>query len=690
MASAWSDLKDGVLRKFCFLEVVLAGHARIARNNSSRDAEATFMGFLEFIEKQAKAHGGQTWNLAGDGGLFAFCDDDVTVMAAQGVNSALAILAKLPDLNATRSKVKEEVRVQIAVHMGDACYYHQTGRIQSDDISFVSNLGKRGTAENSVSLSNSVYRELAEEAIRSRFRGSVTFEENYVYVLEGTEGTPPSLGPKVEPAPAVFEGIHPQEVPVGRAFLRVGREEDNDIQYDVPVVSRHHAIVYRAEQGYHLYDLASTNHTYVDGQIVAFAAISAQNQVTLGRSQVLDFSELDRQFAKIEVQGGGLAEVDIVRFGSALDNEIVLGDPEVADYQGIIRKCGGQVFIYDAQIPARMRINSQPVNHGQIRPADRVMIGRAQQLLWSQIAKAFEERRTPHGKRSGSTGKTNVLAGRLRDLIRQQQETQRRNRNIAIAAGGIILVLLIALGIQLQLGGDRLSEAAEKNRSAVVMVIRKDAPAETASTAAPKSYADIGGIRMEVFSDTGANGLSYGSGFLCEYRDGSVVITNRHVAQAEEGRTVKLTVRLQGLISEYDVEVLKIHPTQDVAILGFRDPPPGITGVELDSEWQRVRDGDPVALMSFPLGMQGQESAQIKADLIKGNISNRLYDHIKYTLASAPGASGGPIFNQDGKVIAINRGGSIDETGRHYQGLNWGIPIRAALELLHSKQDLGG
>lgn len=683
MASAWSDLKDGVLRKFCFLEVDLAGHSEIARNNSTRDAEATFMGFLDFIEAEAKARDGQTWSLAGDGGLFAFYNDDVTVMAAQAVNSALAILDKLPEFNATKSKVKGEVRVRIAVHMGDARYYQQTGRIQSDDINFVAHLEKKATPTNSISISANIYRELAEDSLKNRFREHGVFEERSVYVLAGTEGELPPASPKAEPAPEAPQGAPAAEVAGGRTFLRLGREADNDIQYDVPIVSRHHAVLYRSEQGYHLYDLASTNHIYVDGQPAVFAAVSPHSQVTLGRTQALDFSELDRRLSEIKAQGktGLLADVDFVRFGSALDNEIVLGDPEVAEYQGIIGKQGSETTIYDTQNPARIRVNGQPVTHAPIKPTDQVTIGRSLELPWIQIAAAFEERRAPQNKTGGTTGKT-IINALLSALQKNQREAQKKSRAIVMAGGGAVLVLLMALGAQLYFGGDRLSEAVEENRNAVVMIVRKDAPAAKGGAQTPQQYADIGGIRMQVFSDTAEDGRSYGSGFLYEHHGKLVVITNKHVAQPASGKTMNLAVKFQGRSVEYEAEVLSIHPTQDIAVLSLKEKPPGMSGVELDPDWQQVKDGDQVASMSFPLGMQGQESTQIKADLIRGNISNKLTDHIKYTLASAPGASGGPVFNREGKVIAINRGGSIDEAGRHYQGLNWGIPIRFALELL--------
>lgn len=202
-ADAWSDLREGAIRKFCFVEIDLAGHSAIAANNSTRDAEATFSAFLDYIEEKATAHEGQAWGLAGDGGLFAFYDDDVTTMAEQATAAALDIVDHLDEFNATKSRVKQQVRVRIAVHLGDARYFKQTGRIQSDDINFVAHLEKGATKPDSVSISSNVYRELTQEELQNRFRDNGTFEGRSVYTSAPPEeeAQPAPAAPEPEPPP---------------------------------------------------------------------------------------------------------------------------------------------------------------------------------------------------------------------------------------------------------------------------------------------------------------------------------------------------------------------------------------------------------------------------------------------------------------------------------------------------------
>jgi S1-C subfamily serine protease len=56
-------------------------------------------------------------------------------------------------------------------------------------------------------------------------------------------------------------------------------------------------------------------------------------------------------------------------------------------------------------------------------------------------------------------------------------------------------------------------------------------------------------------------------------------------------------------------------------------------------------------------------------------------DEIKHDIVSAPGASGGPIFNEEGKVVAILRGGSVDDKGRIWP-INYALPISYVTDLM--------
>src|SRR5947207_6033447 len=56
--------------------------------------------------------------------------------------------------------------------------------------------------------------------------------------------------------------------PLGNTRLVIGRESDCDIAIDDQSVSRRHACVQPEEDGYTIFDLQSTNGTYINDQMI--------------------------------------------------------------------------------------------------------------------------------------------------------------------------------------------------------------------------------------------------------------------------------------------------------------------------------------------------------------------------------------------------------------------------------------
>ena len=72
--------------------------------------------------------------------------------------------------------------------------------------------------------------------------------------------------------------------PLPAGTLRIGRAEDNDIVVADPAVSRHHAELRNVGGQYHLVDLGSNNGTFVNGQRITAAPLSAGDVVVIGTS----------------------------------------------------------------------------------------------------------------------------------------------------------------------------------------------------------------------------------------------------------------------------------------------------------------------------------------------------------------------------------------------------------------------
>ncbi|MBN2070411.1 MAG: FHA domain-containing protein [Candidatus Krumholzibacteriota bacterium] len=68
--------------------------------------------------------------------------------------------------------------------------------------------------------------------------------------------------------------------------LTIGRLPDNDIVIDNLSVSRKHAVIHAWKSGYHIKDLGSKNHTYLNGQQVDSDELKNGDRITIGKYQI--------------------------------------------------------------------------------------------------------------------------------------------------------------------------------------------------------------------------------------------------------------------------------------------------------------------------------------------------------------------------------------------------------------------
>ncbi|MCZ6622708.1 MAG: NB-ARC domain-containing protein [Deltaproteobacteria bacterium] len=183
MADAWAKLEEGSVRKFCFMHLNLLNRSEIARRNTPRDTKTSLGNFFKEVERHVNSHGGRTWNLTDEEGLFGFYDDELTKMAARAVTSAVDVIDNLERFNTTKSWVKQQIHVRISVHLGDAVYCKETNLISGDNVRFVARLNKNRTAPDTVSISGSVFQELStKDGMQQRFRNIGTVGVQQVFV----------------------------------------------------------------------------------------------------------------------------------------------------------------------------------------------------------------------------------------------------------------------------------------------------------------------------------------------------------------------------------------------------------------------------------------------------------------------------------------------------------------------------
>ena len=134
-----------------------------------------------------------------------------------------------------------------------------------------------------------------------------------------------------------------------------------------------------------------------------------------------------------------------------------------------------------------------------------------------------------------------------------------------------------------------------------------------------------------------------------------------------------------GAIPDKDVAVLKIDKTN-------------LPTVTLGDD-SLVRTGDTVYAMGYPAVATLNEALNIdqaiqEPTLTTGIISAKKqmsggWEVFQTDVDIHGGNSGGPLFNTEGEVVAINTFGTVDESGNEASGMNFAVPVSIAKQYLH-------
>ena len=163
--------------------------------------------------------------------------------------------------------------------------------------------------------------------------------------------------------------------------------------------------------------------------------------------------------------------------------------------------------------------------------------------------------------------------------------------------------------------------------------------------------------------DSSGNQKGLGTGFFTSSR--GELVTNHHVVAGASSLLVKLRIGAMFSVSgwfasdqERDFAVLKVQGKEL----------PTVRPGSLSS----VRVGQRVFALGSPLGMEQTFTDGMVSSLRDGSEVNkpRLQKVIQHTAPISPGNSGGPLFDEQGRVVGINTFQST--TG---QNLNFAIPI---------------
>ena len=171
-------------------------------------------------------------------------------------------------------------------------------------------------------------------------------------------------------------------------------------------------------------------------------------------------------------------------------------------------------------------------------------------------------------------------------------------------------------------------------------------------------------------------------------RNDGIMITNRHVVSGEGGTrpAIDMALRFADSPQTFKASLVSVSPDADLALVRverLEGTVPVVRGINARPDGVQV--GDPVAMIGFPLGVElpmGRSGTSFipKTTFGPGTVSKVLSDRIQVDGYSAQGASGSPIFDRNGDVVAVLYGGQEGTNGR----VLYAVPATYVAKLLQT------
>jgi S1-C subfamily serine protease len=419
-----------------------------------------------------------------------------------------------------------------------------------------------------------------------------------------------------------------------KGYIGLGRHPLSDVRFDaerdLDVSSRHAAIV-RKTEGFVLQDLGSRNGTFVNGQRVTGDTLLREGDV-IGfgaKGPALEFGVIETD-ADLPVTTGaeGLAE------RTSSPREVIAAAPRATAPRA---STGVRIRAEVARQTAQLRRTTK------VLIAILLIVGTG--FTWIQI----DGRRRERESQTMTLHVQTELQG-VRDALKAaQDETARLRRQLEASSGDAIAMARLRSELDAverrrrALGGVDYRGISHRNQDAVAIVLVE--------------YAD-----GERFSGTAFAFDSLGT-----------MITNKHILIGEDGSKTpqRLGVIFSGSTQFWRGDLVGVSPDADVGVfrVTIKGGTPRVVGLTRTREGGGLERGDPVAILGYPLGFDlpmesrgGQPIAE--PTLTVGTVSKALTAVIQVDAYGAPGSSGSPIFDREGKVIAMLFGGERESQGK--------------------------
>ncbi len=163
--------------------------------------------------------------------------------------------------------------------------------------------------------------------------------------------------------------------------MRIGRDEGNDLVIQHERVSRHHALVYRAEDHCWVADLGSRNGTLLNGERFhgGVRKLSNGDTIVVGEDVLRFLSGKETRFASGELP---VVEVRTVAFeggrltmGRDERNDVVLADPNVSRFHAEVLPVEDGVELVDLGSRNGTRVNGGLIERAPLETGAQIGIG---------------------------------------------------------------------------------------------------------------------------------------------------------------------------------------------------------------------------------------------------------------------------------------------------------------------------
>jgi len=422
----------------------------------------------------------------------------------------------------------------------------------------------------------------------------------------------------------------------GKTYIGLGRHPLSDVRFDaerdLDVSSRHAAVIRKAD-GFVLQDLGSRNGTFVNGKrITGDTPIQDGDVIGFGATgPAVEFHALEG--ASSDVLATTAAEGMAVRASSPREvmrasaprqprsSTAVRIAVEVARQTAQLRRTTKVLFVFLLLTAGAFGWLQWQAARSE-REAQRVSTQFESQLKGVREALAESQAETARLRRElqGSGGDASSVA-RLRA---QLDDAERRQRALVGAVGGV-----------------DYRSISHRNQDAVAIVLVEFSETERFS----------------------------GTAFAVD--SSGTMVTNKHVLVGDDGTRTprRIGVIFSGSTQMFPGEMVGVSPDADVGVLRVRikGGTPRVAG--LARTRQGIERGDPVAIIGYPLGfdlpMEAQGQRPIaEPTLTVGTVSKALTNVMQVDGYGAPGSSGSPIFDRDGRVVGVLYGGQGESQGK--------------------------